>query len=63
MKISRFSFSRGVRLACAPLLTMLLISLSIAQTVSSVILNPASVPAVVTTTGTVTLAAAAPTGG
>src|SRR5271155_3284472 len=63
VKISRFSFSRGVRLACAPLLTMLLISLSSAQTISSVTLNPASVPAVVTTTGTVTLAAAAPTGG
>jgi len=61
--ISRFSFSRGVRLACAPLLTMLLISLSSAQTVSSVTLNPASVPAVVTTTGTVNLAAAAPVGG
>jgi sugar lactone lactonase YvrE len=63
VKISRFSFSRGVRLACAPLLTMLLISLSSAQTISSVTLNPASVPAAVTTTGTVTLAAAAPTGG
>lgn len=63
MKILRSRFSRGARLTCAPLLTMLLISVSSAQTVSSVTLNPASVPAVVTTTGTVTLAAAAPTGG
>jgi len=63
MKIVKFAFSCGVRLACAPLLTVLLASLSSAQTVSSVTLNPASVPAVVSTTGTVTLSAAAPSGG
>ena len=63
MKISRFGLSRGVRLACAPLLIMFLGSLSSAQTISSVTLNPASIPAVVSTTGTVTLAAAAPMGG
>ena len=63
MKIVKFAFSCGVRLACAPLLTVLFASLSSAQTVSSVTLNPASVPAVVSTTGTVTLSAAAPSGG
>ncbi|MGB2603749.1 MAG: hypothetical protein WBC78_09150, partial [Candidatus Sulfotelmatobacter sp.] len=63
MKTVKFNFSCGVRLVCAPLLTVLFASLSSAQTVSSVTLNPASVPAVVSTTGTVMLSAAAPSGG
>jgi len=63
VKMFRFGLSRGVRLTCAPLLVMFLGSMSSSQTVSSVTLNPASVPAVVSTTGTVTLAAAAPAGG
>jgi NHL repeat-containing protein len=63
MKILKFAFSCRVRLACAPLLTVLLASLSSAQTVASVTLNPDSVPAVVSTTGTVTLSAVAPSGG
>jgi sugar lactone lactonase YvrE len=63
VKISRFDSSVGARLAWASLLAMLLSSLSVSQTVSSVTLNPASVPAVVSTTGTVTLSAAAPKGG
>ncbi len=63
MKTVKFVFSCGVRFACAPLLTVLFASLSSAQTVSSVTLNPASVPAVVSTTGTVMLSAAAPSGG
>ena len=63
MKFEKFAFSCGVRLVCAPLLTVLFASLSSAQTVSSVTLTPASVPAVVSTKGTVTLSAAAPSGG
>ncbi|MFZ0761795.1 MAG: hypothetical protein WAM69_17755 [Candidatus Sulfotelmatobacter sp.] len=63
MRISKFTLSQSLQLVGLPLLAMLLTGSSPAQTVASVTLNPASVPAVVSTTGTVALSTSAPKGG